>query len=66
MTQCQWITQPSPVHSYYTRKGGPCSRKATHTDGKNSYCTQHSKEFATVLKKATNRIRDGLTPITET
>ena len=38
----------------------PCTRAATYTDGKNFYCTQHAKVPATVLRKATGKIRDGL------
>jgi hypothetical protein len=61
--KCQAITQPSSPYELYGVKGGPCKRNATYTDGSRFYCTQHAKDFATVLKKATNKIRDGLYPI---
>lgn len=42
---------------------GGCTRKATYTDGRHFYCTQHAKEPPTILRKATGRIRLGLYPI---
>lgn len=58
--KCQATTQQATISQRYNRGGGPCQREATYTDGERYFCTQHSKEFATVLKKATNRIRAGL------
>jgi hypothetical protein len=61
--KCQAITQTGSPYELRAGKGGPCQREATYTDGQRYFCTQHSKEFATVLKKATNKVRDGLRPV---
>jgi len=41
------------------RPAGPggCTRKATYTDGRYVYCTQHAKEPPTPLAPASGRIR---------
>ena len=61
--QCEWVTVSSGTRlpSYSTRRvGGRCERKATYFGGSKYFCTQHAKEPATVLRKATGKIRAGL------
>jgi len=69
MPDCQARTQSKgPYYPSYGLRpgGGPCERQATYTDGKgNFYCTQHAKQPATVMHKATGRIRDGFRRIQE-
>jgi hypothetical protein len=65
--RCEWITSPQ-IGIYRPGKkvaGGQCSRTATYTNGVFSYCTQHAKEPATVLHRASGRIQEGFHPITK-
>jgi hypothetical protein len=61
--RCQWTTERVGVtgsrFDLYSKGGGQCSREAIYTNGQTFVCKQHAKEFATVLRKATNKIRDG-------
>jgi hypothetical protein len=64
---CHAITHKKSPYDLYSKKGSHvCERTATYTDGKGRFfCTQHAKNFATVLQKSNNRIRDGLHRIEE-
>lgn len=60
--QCQ---QPNrayvPAYKWGRGSNPNCERRATYIDDKGyRYCTQHTKEPATTLRKATGRIRSDL------
>lgn len=58
--QCQAITNhPSAYASEFLRGGHQCTRRATYTNGSRYLCSQHVKEPATVLTKATRRPMPG-------
>lgn len=42
---------------------GRCVKPATHTDGVKFYCTQHAREPATMLRKASGKLLAGFRPI---
>jgi hypothetical protein len=61
MTQCSCWTHTQHGRSLTSQGGGPCTRAAKFKDAQGRlYCAQHAKEPATVLRKATGRLRAGL------
>jgi len=68
--RCCKITHPPSVYAPWhstSSQGGQCTRAATYRDDRgNPFCTQHSKEPATVMRKATGKLRQGMVPIETT
>jgi hypothetical protein len=62
---CQQHTaRRGPLVGSGGRRGGDCTRPARFVDEYGYfYCTQHAKEPATTLKKATGKIRPNLRPL---
>jgi hypothetical protein len=65
--RCSAWTQVNHAMSALVPRGGDqCTRRATYIDKEGrGYCRQHAKEFATVMRKATNNIRAGLIPLAD-
>lgn len=63
--QCEQTTEPRDWSSRVAGHGGAhrCTRRATYTDGVRLFCAQHAKEPATVMRKATGKIRAGMKPL---
>src|SRR5262245_36938788 len=62
-TRCSAWTQVNREYAAlsYRRGGNQCSRPATYVDGEGRpFCKQHAKVPATVLRKATGKLRDGM------
>lgn len=64
VTQCSCWTTTRHERGLVSHGGNQCTRPAKYVDAKGQfYCAQHAKEPATVLRKATGRLRDGLREI---
>jgi hypothetical protein len=61
--QCQYWTAPGTISaraSAWQAHPHQCVRRATYTNGRSLYCTQHAKQPATVLRMATGQIQAGM------